>query len=32
MLQNVLNSIDLSKMDYIARTDFLDAIDHGVLV
>lgn len=32
MLQNVLNSIDLLKMDYIARTDFLDAIDHGVLV
>lgn len=32
MLQNVLNSLDLSKMDYIARTDFLDAIDHGVLV
>ncbi|MDF2610002.1 MAG: metal dependent phosphohydrolase [Lachnospiraceae bacterium] len=32
MLQNVLNSLELSKMDYIAKADFLDAIDHGVLV
>lgn len=32
MLQVKLNSLDLSKMDYIAKADFLDAIDHGVLV
>jgi putative nucleotidyltransferase with HDIG domain len=32
MLQKDTIAFDLSKMDFIAKTDLLDAVDHGVLV